>query len=284
MKPLHSLTALLPVLPLCALLSAPAEAAPWYRVEMMLVAYENQENIDHEMWPDVLPSPYSEEEPERPDYSWWQAPVMYKQLHSALWAGFSFPDIPAAELPAPFTQLEHLELAHAEQRINSRKDMQVVWHQAWIEPIQEEGQEVVHPLNIRLEDEFAIEISGSFTLHRSRYLHLNTDLIVQHYSLDENPALSTLTLPDSTVARDNFQLQLNHNSNESSSDENNSEENNSPFESNPAELLPTPLRAAEVKQTRRMRSNELHYIDHPMLGIVIKIPPIEDASSLNGDQ
>ncbi|MAS25712.1 MAG: hypothetical protein CMH99_10195, partial [Oceanospirillaceae bacterium] len=35
---------------------------------------------------------------------------------------------------------------------------------------------------------------------------------------------------------------------------------------------------------RRMRSNELHYIDHPMLGIVIKITPIEDASSLNGDQ
>jgi len=261
-KLLHSLTPLF----ICGLLTAPqASAAPWYRVEMMLVAYENQDDIDHELWPDVLPSMLEPENRALPDYQWWQAPAMYRQLHSALYAGFSFPQIPVAELPAPFTELDHHILHSAETRINSRKDMHVVWHQAWIEPIQEEGEAVIHPVNLRYEGSIAVEISGTFELHRSRYLHLNTDLIVQHYSLDDNPALRTLTLPDSKqVKQDDLSL--------TSSE--------APLEASPAELMPTPLRAAEVKLSRRMRSSELHYVDHPMLGIVIKILPLEDASEL----
>tara|TARA_B100001109_G_scaffold94721_2_gene76951 strand:- start:5979 stop:6809 length:831 start_codon:yes stop_codon:yes gene_type:complete len=267
-KLLHSLPALL----VCGLLTAPAaSAAPWYRVEMMLVAYENQDNIDHELWADALPSRYHDDDQTQPDFGWWQAPAMYRQLHSALYAGFSFPQIPAAELPAPFTRLKHHILQSAEARINSRSDMQVVWHQAWIEPVQEEDKAVVHPVNIHYEDDLVIEISGSFTLHRSRYLHLNTDLVVQHYSLDENPVLNTLTLPDSHSVKDDYRTGMPQS------------DNGPAFAASPAELQPTPLRAAEVRQSRRMRSNELHYIDHPMLGIVIKLIPVEDASSLADD-
>lgn len=35
------------------------------------------------------------------------------------------------------------------------------------------------------------------------------------------------------------------------------------------------LRAIPVKERRRMRSRELHYVDHPMLGMLVKITPIE---------
>ena len=31
-----------------------------------------------------------------------------------------------------------------------------------------------------------------------------------------------------------------------------------------------------MKQSRRMRSKELHYIDHPMLGILVRVTPIEE--------
>jgi hypothetical protein len=34
-------------------------------------------------------------------------------------------------------------------------------------------------------------------------------------------------------------------------------------------------RTVNIKQRRRMRSNELHYIDHPLLGLLIKISPVE---------
>ena len=34
-----------------------------------------------------------------------------------------------------------------------------------------------------------------------------------------------------------------------------------------------------LQQKRKMRSNEVHYIDHPMLGLVIKLTPL-DADAL----
>jgi hypothetical protein len=36
----------------------------------------------------------------------------------------------------------------------------------------------------------------------------------------------------------------------------------------------------ELNESRRMRSKELHYLDHPALGIVVKITPLETPESL----
>jgi hypothetical protein len=37
--------------------------------------------------------------------------------------------------------------------------------------------------------------------------------------------------------------------------------------------------AVLLNQTRRMRSGEVHYIDHPMLGVIVKITPLPDPES-----
>jgi hypothetical protein len=37
-------------------------------------------------------------------------------------------------------------------------------------------------------------------------------------------------------------------------------------------------RIVKLSQERSMRSNEIHYIDHPLLGIIIKIVPVEKAN------
>ncbi len=44
--------------------------------------------------------------------------------------------------------------------------------------------------------------------------------------------------------------------------------------------------AVLLDQTRRMRSNETHYIDHPLLGVVIKFTPItaEDLAAIAARQ
>lgn len=40
---------------------------------------------------------------------------------------------------------------------------------------------------------------------------------------------------------------------------------------------PYPWRHAIVhKQTRRMRSNEIHYLDHPVIGVIVKVTPMSD--------
>lgn len=250
---------------IAAVCSLPASAAPWYRVEMMLVAYENEADIDHELWPDVLPATVSDESMTAyPDYRWWLAPDMMQQMHSALWAGFGFAKAPLANLQAPFIPLTDLRMNEDAERINKRKDMKVVWHQAWIEPISEGETGISHRVNVRVQDKLDIQITGSFELHRSRYLHIGTDLIVQHYVLGDDATLQSLTLPESD-ARADLRPDLLQQAN---------------MEASMAEPALTPIRAAEVKQSRRMRSGELHYLDHPMLGVVIKVIPVEDSSSL----
>ena len=47
-------------------------------------------------------------------------------------------------------------------------------------------------------------------------------------------------------------------------------------------LLPDPnsREYAVLQESRRMRSNELHYVDHPLMGVLIKITPIEPSITL----
>jgi hypothetical protein len=33
--------------------------------------------------------------------------------------------------------------------------------------------------------------------------------------------------------------------------------------------------AVQMQQSRRMRSEEVHYLDHPLLGVVVKLTPLE---------
>ena len=39
------------------------------------------------------------------------------------------------------------------------------------------------------------------------------------------------------------------------------------------------IRVVTLRQTRRMRSMETHYIDHPSIGILIRIEPVPDADN-----
>jgi hypothetical protein len=36
----------------------------------------------------------------------------------------------------------------------------------------------------------------------------------------------------------------------------------------------------ELNESRRMRSKELHYLDHPAMGIIVKITPVEASLEL----
>jgi len=56
-----------------------------------------------------------------------------------------------------------------------------------------------------------------------------------------------------------------------------------PVQGYPASVLKAPIddgnfmrtRQVQLKQTRRMKSKELHYIDHPLMGLLVKIVPFE---------
>jgi len=252
---------------LLTLLTFGVQANPWYRVEVMLVAYQDEEVIDHELWPDALdaepPSAviYEQHQAARDSYDWWleaRSTAEQKAL-----AEFDFSQRPVADFPRPLTQLQHKLFASKADTINRRRDMQVIWHQAWVEPIQSEDNAIRHPIDVAIRDQLNIQLRGTLQLHVSRYLHINTDLVMQHYALEETPELAALSLPASGNLKADYRSGLLEGA-----------------ELSLTEPQAAPIRSARIQQSRRMRSNELHYVDHPMLGLVVKVIPVETEADL----
>ena len=104
-----------------------------------------------------------------------------------------------------------------------------------------------------------IEVSGSMYFYRSRFLHLITDLTVQHWQSIETNSETEQTM----------KVRPNHATG-------NQHIVPSRYSSPVTAFDSVPLRAAKIEQSRRMRSNELHYIDHPLLGILVRIIPLEE--------
>lgn len=250
-------------------LSAGAQAAPWYQVEVMLVAYTDSLLINNETWPEFL-TPL-EVKAESPDFRWWLTPSFNN--HNALMANYGFSKAPTASWQHPMQPLESLELKDAAERISKRSDMNILWHKTWIEPIQEQDNAIAHPINIRVEAEskgdLDIHLTGSFSLYLSRYLHLNTNLVMQHSQIaeEEEAAELTDTLNETVNAlikeKEEFSLT------------DNAEAELDSIDTEPSHTL-SPIRAAHIQLQRRMRSKELHYIDHPMLGVIVRVNPILD--------
>lgn len=127
----------------------------------------------------------------------------------------------------------------------------VLSNQSWVQPIRSEPTPVLVQAGQRYNDRFEVEGSLSFTL--SRFLHIQTNL---WYTVFEPRSVE----PKSFLG--GFQSNL--------SDE---------LLSQHPELVKVErergkyfaARTHLMFQSRRMRSDELHYIDHPLFGIVVRI-------------
>lgn len=279
------LTVLLSLSSLTAVISNTATAAEtpyWYDVEVALIGYQDSQEIDHENWPEVIAndSPSINEE-QRGDeqqqetapwawIDWWNDEPAKTSLFNVQNTKKS--SVNLRPLGKPFNQYGPA-FPDKMAKFGKAKGMTVVWSHKWRQPIQAKKQSTSSdnaidinfnaPLNLiasikkgKALDE--IEISGKIYLYRSRYLHLVSELQVQHWrTLENNHDLDKgLTSPHSSQS-------LGQSIIPSSS--------SSPLTT----INRIPLRAAHVNQSRRMRSNELHYIDHPMLGIVVRVTPAD---------
>ena len=134
----------------------------------------------------------------------------------------------------------------------------VLSQQSWVQPIGSEPTPILVQTGQRYDDRFEVEGTLSFT--RSRFLHLQTDLwytVFEPRSGESNPFIA------------GFQSNL--------SDE---------ILSQHPELVKVErergqyfaARQHPMSQSRRMRSGELHYIDHPLFGIVARISQFKPKS------
>lgn len=96
--------------------------------------------------------------------------------------------------------------------------------------------------------------TGTVTLSVERYLHIATDLIYRRPVTQHSPT----PIPDLDLWYDRPYPTLNE-------------------PQGPAYQQTTwqAVRGFQLKESRRMRSTEIHYLDHPFMGIVVVVTPVE---------
>lgn len=196
---------------------------------------------------------------------------------------------------------------------NSRK--RVLFHKAWRQHLERDqsapsilisGGDNFDPHN---------ELEGSIKFSLSRYLHMESNLWLSQFSLNfiqDKDYWTVLPTPPTPENKITPSVEPSSTSNHSSRAASNLELDTlkalNTHESNPngtysannnslgisprlagSDISPlftelenvsapqyTPEHTAIMKQTRRMRSNELHYIDHPKFGLLVKIIPFTE--------
>lgn len=254
-----------------------ASSAKWYQIELMVFANSNEAEDHGEHWPTDLRLRY-------PANTLALKPAVDISLLNRTSVDTSVePEAQPIDKPVTYRDYPSFTLlpeeAHtlrdAANNILSQYQYRPLFHGAWQQPI--ESREAATAIAIYGGEKFDnhYELEGHVLIAVERYLHIYTDLwlnrFIQAIGSDAFILQKLPTLPHqktealasvmSPLLTDNDRL---------------------------TEGLTQPLyqveRTVVMRQHRRMRSEELHYIDHPLFGLVIKITPIEINDSASDSQ
>lgn len=169
--------------------------------------------------------------------------------------------------PLPAYQSKRHQLGRIAYALNQSDDYRLLYHDAWQMPVV--GEDRTLPLLLEAGDYYAgqPELMGQLRLSVARYLHLETDLYLHTFeALPEQHRANSL----------NQFLQTNHSALDTASS--NLSSQITQVAADPDEQLSQLVRkdyqikeSAQMQQRRRMRSGELHFIDSPYLGLLIRI-------------
>ncbi len=194
------------------------------------------------------------------------------------------PELSAAppRLPTPFVQLpaSAREFRGKAAYMERNGPYRVLFHETWWQPIG--TQRAALPLILDRSGDTASypALQGTVTLYRSRFLHLETNLWLNTeggylpgtWRMPAPPlGPVSLELVEPPLLQAELEEALEFGSAYDPSWDQIEELQDAGLEPAPA----YPWRhAVLLRQQRRMRSNEVHYIDHPLLGVVIKLTPL----------
>lgn len=234
---------------LCATLlltsSLMAEESRWYQVEVVLFAHNSQTFRDTEYWPIDYRPP---------------------SIEGALGLLPAEPDSTIGPAAFSTVRLEARQLMAEAERIRADQSLSLLSHLGWYQPglaseqargvyirVPQDGDLITEQPLSDTETELPAPrqppvLEGVLTLSLSRYLHMNVDLLYRQ---------AIATIPNTAVG---------------------TVESGSLYQSSEETHAWRPESAWQVyrlEETRRMRSNELHYLDHPLFGALILITPVE---------
>jgi hypothetical protein len=237
----------------------------WYQVEIIL--FSQSDSTNSEVWDTNIALSYPPNW-KRLDVIDAEQDAEYAQLILASEAFYQLPES------------EHL-LNNNARDLNNAKQHRVLFHKAWRQPVwsKDEAPSLIISGGDKYGEHF--ELSGSINLSVARYLHLDTNLWFTQFEnnfgqeLKDWPTLPTPPSIEADINIENKELQPYKQTTlwESAITSNNEYDS----------ILATPYVAVNIiklNQKRRMRSKEIHYIDHPTVGMIIYIVPYELPESL----
>jgi len=161
----------------------------------------------------------------------------------------------------------HLQLMQQRKKLSSHAAFKPVLHMAWQMPV--ESANAAKPIHLFAGDNLQLTsqtgdkwaIDGNFKVYLDHYLFIDSQLIIRQKILQDivkvqpDPA-ENLNIIESENVVEVIDL--------------NSEVNNA--ENNQQIVIADVL----FDQNRRLRSEEIHYLDHPLMGIIVQIRKIKD--------
>lgn len=246
---------------LCLFASMAMANTQWYQVELLIFENNDPKGLS-EHWP---------LEPDKPNYR----NIAYLKRHKDNERD-NFQLLPRKEY----------KLTDAKQRL-TRDGHRMVFHRAWIQQIEADKQNkslhLIGGKRYKIHEQPSdfshgmtaqqnisgkatvrkqYEMDGIITLNRGRYLHVDADFVFH----------KPMQVIKEASARGGYGSRLPQQNNKSKLA---FVGNNTHWQDHPNSRL-QPLR---FHQTRRMKSNEVHYLDHPFYGILISIVPVKETGA-----
>jgi hypothetical protein len=163
---------------------------------------------------------------------------------------------------------------------------QTLFHETWLQPMAGDADSIPIVIDRSGDQQDWPQLQGSVRLYLSRYLHIETNLwlntdgsyIPGSWAMPA-PPLGPVSLiviepePEQEVELGAEQSMLSADSLFDAPED----AAEGPLDANepPGPMYPW-RHAVALTEKRRMRSEEVHYLDHPMLGLVVKLTPLTE--------
>lgn len=232
-------------------LTANANDTPWYQVEILVFANEDPSVLDDEFWPQGLDVQHKGNSVKlRPPLNTSAAPRAYELLPTS-----------------------SLLFNDEKQRINRYHSYRVLYHAGWLQPVKKRNSRPIHIRAGQMLDNGMYELEGYITVDRGRYLHFKPDLyhsrklsnseagmLREFLTAGEQPALqSSEVVTDFTSTPNSNAI--------------------APTSATSTSFLNIPeFLTVNLRQGRRMRSEEVHYLDHPLMGVLVLMLPVKSSA------
>ena len=182
----------------------------------------------------------------------------------------------AAGLPTPFVTLPAAQREFRGKAAYMQRSgrYRTLFHETWVQPVTDQASTLPIILDRSGDTGQWPSLQGSITLHLARYLHVATNLWLntQGDYLPGEWRMPAPPLGPPSVLIDDLPAATRPTVDPQPSSPAQGQEG-ALAEEDPGPVYPY-RHAVLLKQKRRMRSNEVHYIDHPLLGVVIKLTPL----------